>query len=930
MNKFCFYLAVFCITITFSKAFSQSKSFQISGTIIAQDDNNPLESATVYLQQIADSTLVTYDISDDHGEFYLEGKTNQKQLNLFISYVGFKKHAQIIKIDTEKIDLHAIILEPDNNVLDAVVVKSSAPVMIKKDTLEFNVRSFKTKRDANVEDLLKELPGVEVDEDGKLIINGKEVDKILVNGKPFFAGDPTITTRNLTKDLIKKIQIMDTRTKAEAFAGEQGDKTHKTLNLVIDEKKNRGVFGRLSAGLGTDKHYEYAGMFNYFDNDQRLSVLSGGNDINSPGFSFGEIRKMFGGGNGISIKNGSLGGSQGYGAGKGLVESENIGANYADELGSLVDMTANYFYSGSESDDKSETQRENILADGTRYYTNSKSTSFNNSTNHSSNLDFDIEIDSTFLINISPSFKYAKNEQISRSSSDARNADNELTNQSQSESIIDNTTQRLRNKLYATKRIGNKGAFVKLYMTSDMNNSKTDNLLNSETNFFEENSTSEDILRDQTIDSDDKTGNTFIFSSYRLPILANELFLDFRYSYRRIKRENTKSTFDFDDVTGGYTSFNADLSKNYEHITATSSPSLRLEYRKKNWSTSIQSTYLSRNLENKDALRPVTNLKRKLEALEVRYRFNYRFSSKSSVGFNYTLDNEAPQIGRLQNFRDETNPLHVYTGNPDLKASNSHKINLHYKVFNFQKDTDFYTYFNASIDRDSPISKTIIDDNLARETTYTNVNGGYNVNGRISFSKQVKIDSVKTVKFYVGVRPSVRKSINFNNGVQYASTVKSVGPSLGLRLRWRDVLEFSPRYRLSFTKNSYDIDSFNDQEFLYHSLNLRSATFLPKDFEWRNNVSFSYNPNIAAGFQKSAWFWNSTLAYSVLKDQGTMTLKVYDLLNQNTNARRIATQNYIQDSQSTVLQQYFMLSFSWKFNSLGKAGIINKGKYSRG
>ena len=134
------------------------------------------------------------------------------------------------------------------------------------------------------------------------------------------------------------------------------------------------------------------------------------------------------------------------------------------------------------------------------------------------------------------------------------------------------------------------------------------------------------------------------------------------------------------------------------------------------------------------------------------------------------------------------------------------------------------------------------------------------------------------------------------------------------------MLEIRPRYRITFTKNKYDIDDFEDREFSYHDLNVRTALFLPKNFEWRNDIQYNYNPNIGEGFQSSAWFWNSTLAYSVLKDNGTVTLKVYDLLNQNTNARRTATQNYIQDSQSTVLEQYFMLSFSWKFNSLGKKG----------
>src|SRR5690606_15274975 len=219
--------------------------------------------------------------------------------------------------------------------------------------------SFKTKEDAVIEDLLKELPGVEVDEDGNIKVNGKAVNKILVNGKPFFGNDPTITTKNLSKDIIEKIQVLDTKTDAEAFAGEEGDKTSKTINLVISEENNKGVIGRAAAGVGTNKRYEAAGMFNYFVNEQRLSVLAGQNNINSPGFSFGEIRKMIGGGNMVNFNsNGSFTiDGRSFGAGEGISTSRSLGANYADELGKKLDMSANYFNSNSESDNPSTVNR---------------------------------------------------------------------------------------------------------------------------------------------------------------------------------------------------------------------------------------------------------------------------------------------------------------------------------------------------------------------------------------------------------------------------------------------------------------------------------------------------------------------------------------------------------------------------------------------
>lgn len=288
---------LFVVAILYSSfSFSQSKDFKISGKIVAEEDNMPLEAATVYLERERDSSLVTYTISDKDGSFQLEDKTSDQNLNLLVSYVGYQSYTQKVAINKNNIELGDIKLKVSSNALDEVLIKSSAPVTIKKDTLEFNVKSFKTKKDATVEDLLKQLPGVEVDEEGTITVNGKEVNQILVNGKPFFGNDPTITTKNLTKEIIEKIQVVDTKTKSEAFTGEEGDAENKTINLTIKEENNKGVFGRVAAGAGTDKRYEFAGMFNRFDNDQRFSVLVGGNNINSPGFSFGEIEKMFGSG----------------------------------------------------------------------------------------------------------------------------------------------------------------------------------------------------------------------------------------------------------------------------------------------------------------------------------------------------------------------------------------------------------------------------------------------------------------------------------------------------------------------------------------------------------------------------------------------------------------------------------------------------------
>ena len=915
MNKLVLVFALFFAI----NSFSQEKKFEIKGTLIAEDTNKPLESATIYLERVKDSSVVTYTISDKDGNFKIESSTYDKSLNFYVSYIGYATYFKKINIDKEKIDLKAISLSLDNQ-LGEVLVKSTAPITIKKDTLEFNVKSFKTKKDANVEDLLKQLPGVEVDEEGKITVNGKSVNKILVNGKPFFGDDPTITTKNLTKDIIEKIQIVDTKTKSEEFTGEEGDKENKTINLTIKEENNKGVFGRVSAGGGTDKRYELAGMVNVFDNDRRVSVLAGTNNTNTPGFSFGEISKMFGNGGGVSFNsNGSFSiGGRSFGGGEGITTSQNAGLNYADVIGEKTDLSADYFFSSSNSENKSSSQRETILSDS-RFFTNSNSKSDSDTDNHSFNLEFEIKTDSTFQISIEPSFGYSKSRTRYNSNEETLDDNLLLTNQSEVNSDVESFARRFSNEISITKRFGNRGAFIKAELETTVNQQESDDFLDSATEVFGANP--ETIDRNQFTDGENNSYGVSTALSYRLPLITKKFFLNFKYKYARDKDNNRESTFDYNSSTQDFTDFNTDLSTDFQYTDYRSIPGFGLSFRGEKFSTSFNVGYNIRTLKNEDLLRPQFNVERDFENIEANSYISYTFSPKASIYVNYWLENQPPALRQLQAFEDVSNPLQTIIGNPNLEPSNNHSFYAGYNGFDWQKRTGFYVGVNASISDNQVVSKTFVDpETLKRTTTYVNVDGNYNIGSWVNYNKDFKVDTLRTIKLKVRASYNTSERINFNNDVKYASKINRISPRIGIDFIWNKVLEFKPYYQLSFTNNAYDISAFEDREFTSHNAGVRTATFLPKNLEWRNDINFNYNPNVADGFQKSAWFWNSTLAYSVFNDKAIITLKVYDLLNQNTNARRIATQDYIEDKQSTVLRQYFMLSLSYKFNSLGSKG----------
>lgn len=664
-------------------SFSQTK-FKISGTLKSEQDSIPLESATVYLETIKDSTVVTYTITDKNGKFSLEDKAYTDKLRLIISLMGFETYKKEVQVDKGDINLGIISLPYANN-LDEVVIKSRAPITIKKDTLEFNVASFKTKKDANVEDLLKELPGVEVDDDGKIKVNGKEVNKILVNGKPFFGDDPTITTRNLTKEIIEKVQITDTKSKAEGFTGEKGDSESKTINLTIKEENNKGVFGRVAAGAGTDKRYEYAGMVNLFDNERRISVLAGGNNINSAGFSFGEIRKMFGGGNSVSWNsNGSFTiDGRSFGGGEGITTSNNAGVNYADELSKGVDVSADYFHSGSHSDNATITKRENILPTS-RYFTDSNSNSQSDTDSHTVNFGFDVEVDSTFLINVNPTFRYSKASTTYNKQESSRDDANVLTNESSTSSFVENTGKSFVNELEVTKRFGKKGSFLRFGLNNDVNSTESDDFLNSETNIY--GTDPEEIVRNQLTESARDNNKFATDISFRMPLVAKKWFIDFKYNFEMENRENVESTYDYDDASQTYADFNFDLSTNFINKNTVSTPTAELVYNSEKMNVSLGSGYSFRTIENNDLLRPDLSLKKDYEFLKFDANFHYRFSPKMSLYFDYDYDNTAPAISQLQPFQNVSDPLNTITGNPDLKPTKRHSAYLVLTVMIFRKE----------------------------------------------------------------------------------------------------------------------------------------------------------------------------------------------------------------------------------------------------
>lgn len=892
-------------------AISFSQEYKVTGKVIDETTKEPLEASTVYAESIQDSTMVSYTISNQTGSFVLDLNSAQEKLNLFITYNGYTPVKKVITLSKKNIALGEIVLVLQAEQLEGVsVVGERVPIKISKDTLEFNANSFKTRPDANVEDVLKKLPGVEVDTDGKITVNGKEVNKVLVNGQVFFSDDPKVATKSLPKEIIDKIQISDTKSKTQEFTGDDGDGETKTINLTIKKDKNKGYMGRASLGYGTDERYQVNGLLNYFKDKERISFIASSNNINNAGFSFDEVYDMVGntrGGYDIASSNGLI---NNYG--RGITTSSTIGASYANAQKDAYELSANYFFAYSDSYNDQKTARENLLPEGS-FFTNSVSR-FDGSTNsNSGSADLEFDIDETLRVSIEPSLNVTRANSMDTSNTTSTNVDGELSNSNEVQTLDDGLQRNFSNSLNIIKKLDTLGKFVRV--TFSNNNSKNENESNfqSTREIFGDDASVESV--NQFTATNNRNDRYEIGVSYRQP-LGNKFFLDFGYGYEDIKQRNENDVLDFNENTSSYDNFNDALSTDFEFSNTQQTPSFGIRRDGEKWRWRIGADYALTDINNDDYLHEGT-FERSYENLLLNASSSYRFNQNMRFRINYRTNIQVPSVGQLQPVININNPLNIRQGNPDLDVSKTHRLSLNFNNYNWRERTGLFLYAGGEIQDDKVVSVTTTDENFLRTTTFTNVNGNYNAYLGFGYSKQIKKDTTYTVKLNFHPNINYNKDVSFNNGQELISKRFSVGPRISTTFNYLELVEIEPGYNLSYNNTKYNIDRFDDIEFISHTASLRTTTYWPQNVVCGNDINYNYNGNVSNDFDKDALFWNMSLGYQFFKKKATFKVLAYDLLNQNNNVSRSTGADYIQDYQSTVLTQYFMASFSYKFDQFG-------------
>ncbi|MEN9908216.1 MAG: hypothetical protein RLZZ540_1365 [Bacteroidota bacterium] len=895
----------FLFFLAFSFYTSAQSSYILKGKVLNLNNQIPLESATVYISTVKDSTILEYTLTDKNGEFNFAVKKNEKPVFLKVTYMGFETFAEEQKEINANKDFNNIYLAESVNTLKEVTVKGEdPPIRIKNDTIEFKASLFKVRPDANVETLLKQLPGFEVDSDGKITVNGKEVTQVLVNGKPFFDRDGAMALKNLPAEIINKVQVSDFKTKKEEYSKDQAASDNSSINLTIDDDKNKGYFGKFLGGYGTDNHYESSFILNFFNNNRKISLLGSSNNINAPGFSMDEVFDNMGGGRN------SRGTTVNRGQANGITTSNLLGFNYSDQLAKDFQVNANYNFSDTNTENKNASNSLNFRPDGD-FTTVSHSKSENGNTSNKANVELEYKISPTMRLFVAPKFSTSSSDSFSQSDSDSKGLDDVQRNKSDSKSTNKSESNNFSNSINFNKSFEKKARNLSVVLNNSNSNSNSNGIVGSHTYLYKEG------ILDKTDNRDQNSIGKGINDSYSAEIEYTEPVTDsIRFKvgveYNFQNSINDKKTF---DNTGTptepiFTDLN-ELQTNYITSKQNSiAPKAGIRFEKNKFTFDINSSTSIIQYDNHSFyLDQSTDLNKKYilpyGSAQIRYKMDR--SKFITARYNYSLS--LPSASELLPIENVSNPLNTITGNPDLNPTETHSASINYRNFDFRTRSGYNIYVNTNFYNNDVISTSTYDDSNKKTTSYENISGTYSLSGGGSWNKSIKQES-NLLRYGIALNTNYSFSKAFTDGVLYGAKSMGISPRVYLNYDYGTFFTISPSYNFSYNETKYDISSLKSRSNVVHRINLQTTSYWPTNWTWGNDFGYTYN-----SINQDYYLWNTSLSYTFLNKTFIAKVKVYDVLNQNQSITRSISATSVSDNENTVLKRYAMFSLTYKIQN---------------
>ncbi|MFH6991757.1 outer membrane beta-barrel protein [Flavobacterium sp. FlaQc-48] len=907
-----YYLLIFSL---FCCSASAQNDIVIKGTVVDINTQLPLEMATVYFATLKDSTVIEYATTDKNGSFSIRTKKYDKPVFLKVNYVGYQPYFEEDKELLESKDFGKLYLLETANALSDVVIKSQAPpIAFKKDTLEFNAASYKVRPDSNVETLLRQLPGFDVAADGKVTVNGHEVNQILVNGKPFFDKDGAIALKNLPAEIIKKIQVSDFKTKKEELSKQESTSDFSSINITIDEKENKGYFGKLFAGYGSDDRYESSLFLNYFNNKQRISVLGSSNNINATTFAHDEVFDNMAGGR---TGNGSSGSSP---SAKGITQSNLIGLNYSNEWSEPLMTMGSYNFSNTINNNQNKVDQITFLPTG-NINTSSNSKTRNENTANNVNFELEYKMDPTTRLVVVPKLNQTRSNSNSTSSNFSQDQNEEALNESTATSYSESNNTTFANAINFNKTFKKKSRNLSVFFDNNNVSKNVESFNLSQTIFYQDAKPNDD--RNQKSENKNTTDNYSFEVEYTEPI-TDSLRVRFGSDFDWKSEMKDVKTYDFDAGSQSYSTLDEFLTNYTTSKQNSVSPKVGITLQKSKYTVNLNSKTAILGYDNHSLyLNNATDLNKRYALPYGDFQFRYNFRRGKNLSFKYDYSNVLPAAVQLMPVLNLTNPLNTIIGNPNLNPIEKNSVNFSFRNYDFRTRSGYNLYGKADYYNNNVVSTSIYDDSGKRNTTYVNISGTYRTSIGGNWNQSIKRDA-HVLRYGFGLNGSYTFDKGFTNAIMYNAKSTALTPKVNLTYEYGELLIISPSYNLSYNQTEYENSTRAPNSNVIHRINFQTTNYWPENLVFGNDFGYTYNSSISSNFKKDFYLWNASLSYAMFDKKVYAKVKVYDLLNQNQSATRTISATAIRDEENTVLKRYVMFSVNYKIGNFAGAEKARK------
>lgn len=913
-----------------------------TGSIKAVVNNNneqkPVAGATVSLLLQKDSTLVKNTVTNKDGFFILDGLAANNFI-VTINTVSYQQFTSFITLqEGESKNLGTVGLNVKGKDLEAItIVSRTAPVVQKGDTSQFSASQYKVNPDATVEDLIKKMPSITVAKDGTVTAQGEQVRKVTIDGKDFFGDDASAALKNLPSEVVDKIQVFDRLSDQAQLTGVDDGNSQKAINIVTKAGLKNGQFGRAYAGYGTDDRYLAGGNVSFFKGDRRLSLVANFNNVNQQNFGSQDLLGVTSSGGGSGSRGGGSWGGGSWGGGNenfsvgqsnGISKTNALGFNFSNKYGPKLSLTASYFFNQSSNDNVSILNTETFAADGNNQFTNQSNNTSTDNYNHRLNMRLEYKIDSNNSISIIPSVNIQGNNSNGLSSIQ-RYFDNGVID-SLENSLVRSEAERagynIRNNILYRHAFAKRGRSLSLGFNMNFSRNSSEAITDGNYRYYKP-GVIQDSVRNQFGDNLTNGERYEGTITYTEP-LSKKAQLQIEYQPSVQYSKATNKTFLFDGSK--YDDFRPEFSNQFDNSITTNRGGITYRFNKnRDENLAIGVNYQGTKLESQRTYPTAGSLKQSFSDFLPNAFWRKKLSATGNIRIFYRASVNFPTVNQLQDVIDVSNPFRVSVGNPTLKQSNTHFLGGRYSYTNSKTSKSFFANIFAQT-----ASNFITNAVYIPRTSDSTLPNGVVLKRGSQLIKPVNLDGYRNIRTFLTYSmpiKAIKTTVNLNAGVSYSrlpglqndqkSTTDNIVYNTGIVLASNisQYIDFNINYSLSLNDANNSLNSSLNNRFINHvsgaTLNLLSKT------GWfvQNDVTNQTYTGLSEGFNQSFWLWNAGIGKKFLKNKaGELKLTVFDLLKQNQSISRTVTSDGIEDRQSLVLQQYFMLTFTYNLKNFGK------------